>query len=225
MRNLFSMDSGIFRFLTRLADLMILNILFIVCCIPIVTIGASVTSLYYVTLKMAVNEEGYIAKAFLKSFRQNFRQATVIWLILLVLGCVFGIDFYILYYSEGSFFTVLRFCIGATALVYLMVLLYVFPTLARFYNSVKNTMRNALIMALADLPRTLLILVITAGSILITFLNGYTLWYGLLVWVLFGFSLVAYANSFFLNKVFAKYTPEEPSEDEAKTAETIDEES
>ena len=86
-------------------------------------------------------------------------------------------------------------------------------------------MRNALIMALADLPRTLLILVITAGSILITFLNGYTLWYGLLVWVLFGFSLVAYANSFFLNKVFAKYTPEEPSEDEAKTAETIDEES
>ena len=72
MRNLFSMDSGIFRFLTRLADLMILNILFIVCCIPIVTIGASVTSLYYVTLKMAVNEEGYIAKAFLKSFRQNF---------------------------------------------------------------------------------------------------------------------------------------------------------
>ena len=225
MRNLFSMDSGLFRFLTRLADLMILNILFILCCIPIVTIGASITALYYVTLKMAVNEEGYIARAFLKSFRQNFKQATVIWLILFALGCVFGIDFYILYYSEGTLITVLRFCIGATALVYLMVLLYVFPTLARFYNSVKNTMRNALIMALADLPRTLLILVITAGSILITFFNGYTLWYGLLVWVLFGFSLVAYANSFFLNKVFAKYTPEESPEDETETAETADEKS
>ena len=225
MRNLFSMDSGLFRFLTRLADLMILNILFILCCIPIVTIGASITALYYVTLKMAVNEEGYIARAFLKSFRQNFKQATVIWLILFALGCVFGIDFYILYYSEGTLITVLRFCIGATALVYLMVLLYVFPTLARFYNSVKNTMRNALIMALADLPRTLLILVITAGSILITFFNVYTLWYGLLVWVLFGFSLVAYANSFFLNKVFAKYTPEESPEDETETAETADEKS
>lgn len=212
MRNIFNMDNGFFRALGRLADLMILNLVFILCCIPVVTIGAALTGMYYVTLKMAENEEGYIVKSFFKSFRQNFKQATVIWLILLIIGILFGFDFQILVNMEGSLANVMRILITAIAFLYLMLVIYVFPTLARFDNSIKTTMKNAFIMAIADLPRTVVMLVITAGSVFITFWNGYTLWYGLLVWILAGFSLVAYANSYFLKKVFAKYMPKESEE-------------
>lgn len=96
MSNFFNMDNGLFRALGKLADLMLLNILFLVCSLPIFTIGASFTAMYYVTLKLAENEEGYIARGFLKSFKQNFKQATIIWLILLFFGIVLVLDLLIL---------------------------------------------------------------------------------------------------------------------------------
>lgn len=214
MRNFFNMDNGFFRVLGRIADLMILNILFIVCCIPVVTIGPALTGMYYVTLKMAVNEEGYIARGFFKSFRQNLRQGIILWLILLLIGIVLFMDILILRNAAGTFYNVMRVLILATSLVYMMVMIYVFPTLARFENSIRATLKNSLLMSILDFPRTFVMLVITIGSVLITFLNGYTLWYGLLVWIMLGFALVAFANSFFLAKIFKKYMPaEEPETD------------
>ena len=76
----FNMDSPLMRFMTKVADLMILNFLFIVTSLPVVTMGAAWTALYYVTMKMVKDEEGAIVKAYFHSFRQNFRQATVLWL-------------------------------------------------------------------------------------------------------------------------------------------------
>lgn len=93
MSSFFNMDSPVMRFLSRLCDLMILNILCLICCIPIVTIGASITALYSVTLKMVKGEDSYIAKGFFKGFRQNFKISTIIWLILLVIGALLAFDF------------------------------------------------------------------------------------------------------------------------------------
>ncbi len=213
MRNFFNMDNPVFRTLGKLADLMMLNIVFIICCIPIVTIGASLTGLSYVTLKMAEDEDGYIVKAFFKSFRQNFKQATIIWLIMLVIGCVLGLDLFILSQASGTLANVFRIGITATVFVYLMIMVYLFAVLARFDNPVKITMKNALIMAIADLPRTIVIMVIPVAAVIITMLNAYTLVYGTLVWLLCGFSLVSYANCFFIKKVFAKYIPKEEETD------------
>ena len=219
MQKFFDMDNGFFRALGRIADLMILNFIFILCCIPVVTIGPALTGLYYVTLKMAANEEGYIVKGFLKSFRQNFRQGLVIWLILLAAGCIFGIDFFILNQSEMAFSNVLFVIISATALVFLMVFLYIFPVLSRFENNIRVTFKNSLIIAIADFPRTFLMMAVTAAALILTFWNGYTLWYGLLVWILIGFSGLAFINSHFLNKIFAKYTPPEEAEPDTGTIE------
>ncbi len=211
MRSIFDMDSGFFRALSRVADLMLLNIVFIVCCIPIVTIGPAVTAMHYVTLKMAENEEGYIARGFFKSFRQNLRQAMVIWVILLLLGCLLATDLVILKNATGMVFTVVRVLILASFVVYSMELLYVFPTLARFDNSVRVTMKNALFMAILDLPRTVFMLLIVGAAAFLTLYNGYTFWYGLLVWILLGFSTIAYVNSRFFAKIFRKYMPKEAS--------------
>ena len=89
-------DGRIMSFLAKLGDMFILNIMYLVCCIPVVTIGAATTALYYNTLKMAENREAYVWKDFLKSFRQNFRQATIIWMIILVIGAVLVGDFLVM---------------------------------------------------------------------------------------------------------------------------------
>ncbi len=209
MRNLFNMDNPVFRFLSRLADLMILNIIFLIFSLPIVTIGASSTALYYVALKIAANEEGYIFRSFWKSFRENFRQATIIWLIVLGVFLVLGLDFTIMNNMTGSLVTAFRVLIPAGAILFFFFLLYVFPTLARFSNSIANTARNAFIMSIAHLPWTLLLTVITVGSALITFLNGYTIVYGVLFWIMMGFAVIAYLNSKIFVKIFARYMPEE----------------
>ena len=92
MRNFFNIDNPFFRFLSQMADLMILNFLFILCSLPFFTAGASLCALFYVLFKMRENEEGYIARSFFKAFKENFKKGTVIWLIMLLLGLIFRQD-------------------------------------------------------------------------------------------------------------------------------------
>ena len=92
MDRLFNMDNKFFTVMGRVADLIMLNVVFLICCLPIVTIGASLTALHYVTLKMARNEESYIIRSFFKSFKQNFKQATVINLIMLAVAAILYMD-------------------------------------------------------------------------------------------------------------------------------------
>lgn len=214
MQDFFNFDNAFFRALSRVADLIILNIAFIICSIPIFTIGASMTAMYYVTLKMAENEEGYVLRTFWRSFRQNFKQATLIWLGMLAAGCVLVLDVLILNGTGSSFAKIFLILIFATIILYCMVLLYVFPLLSRFENKMLTTVRNAFIISLADFPRTLAMLIIIVAAVLLTFLNAYTFWYGLLVWILCGFSAIAYLNSWlFFRKIFKKYTPQEEEEE------------
>ena len=88
-------DNRIIRILTTLCDFLILNILWLVCSVPVITAGASTTALYSVMFKITKKEEGYIIKSFLKAFRQNFKQSTIIWLLLIGTGCIVGYDWYI----------------------------------------------------------------------------------------------------------------------------------
>ena len=95
-----------------------------------------------------------------------------------------------------------------------MMVIYIFPVLSRFFNTIRGTLKNSLLMAIAHLPYTVLMLVITVAPVLLTFYNGYTLWYGILVWLMAGFAAIAYANSFFLKKIFKKYMPKEEAEED-----------
>ena len=92
MDRFFNMDNKFFTFMSRVADLIILNLLCIVCCIPVVTIGPSIAAMFYVTLKMVRNEESYIVRGFFKSFKQNLKQGIVINLIMLVLAVILYVD-------------------------------------------------------------------------------------------------------------------------------------
>ena len=162
MSNLFNLDGPVLQFINKIVYSVYLNILWFVCCIPIVTVGASTTALFYVTLKISKNEEGSITKAFFHSFQQNLKQGTLIWLILLALGIILGIDGYILYHMrfENVFWTLCTavFCVAAAA--YAIVLMYIFPLLARFDNTVGAMFKNALFIGVRFLFCTALMAVI-----------------------------------------------------------------
>lgn len=150
MNRLLDIDGPVMQFITKIAYCAWLNILWFLCCLPIVTVGASTTALFYVTLKIVKNEEGNITRAFFHSFKENFRQGTVIWLILLVLGAILGVDGYVFYHMR--FDSVLWTLGTAVFLVllaaYFIVLMYIFPLLARFDNTVPAMFKNALMIGM-----------------------------------------------------------------------------
>lgn len=202
-------DNVVMRALGRLCDFMLLNILWVVCSIPLVTIGASTTALYTVMLKVVKNEEGYIVKGFLGAFKENFKKSTLIWLILAVLGIIIGIDSRVAAGMSSTMRTVFQSIFIIFSIVWLCVVVYVFPLTARYENSIRNTFKNALILSVAKLPYTLLMLVITAGPVILTFLNTSTLMIGIALWIVIGVSLVTWLNSYLLRKVFEIFHKDE----------------
>ena len=136
MGRIFDMDNKFFGFMSKVADLCILNIICVVCCIPVITAGASITAMYYVTLKMVRNEEAYILRSFFKSFKQNFKQATIINLIMLLIGVVLYVDLNVSKAMQGGAGQIFQIIFMAFVLIYFILFLYVYPVLARFYNTI-----------------------------------------------------------------------------------------
>ncbi len=205
MNKIFDIDSPVMRFLTRMADLMILNLLTIICCIPIITIGASLTSLHYVLLKMVRNEEGYIIRSFFKSFKQNFKQATIIWLFILVFIIVLIGDILIFNYSIMEFPKALKVILLALSLLVMMIAAYVFPILSRFDNSVMNTFKNALFMSILSLPKTILMLILYVVPVAAMYFIPMAVPFVFM----FGISAPAYFSAMLYSGTFKKFEPEE----------------
>lgn len=216
MDRFFNMDNKFFAVMGRVADLIILNVIFLICCLPIVTIGASLTALHYVTLKMARNEESYIVKSFFRSFKQNFKQATIINIIMLLIGAVLYLDMHIVTGMSGSLSQVLYIIFIAFGFLYLIVFLYIYPVLSKFYNSIKNTFRNAFLMAVRHLPYTLLMAVITVAPASVLLIQNFQVQSTvILLLLLMGFALEAFINGHFLAKIFDHYIPEDAAFAEA----------
>ena len=215
MGKIFSLDSPFVQFMNKVADIMWLNILFIICCIPVITIGASLTAMYYVTLKMVRNEESYITKGFFKSFKQNFVQATVIWIIALAAGGLLVFDYYVMSGKlgispgEGTVTTVMQVMLIAVLIFYVFTFTFVFPLLSKFDNTTRNTLKNAFLMSIRHFPVTLAsvaIMIVTALLIIYVPIM-------LLFSIFLLFSLAAYSCSFMYVKVFDNYIPKEDARD------------
>lgn len=204
MGKFLDMDSPVMRILNRVADLLILNFLMIICCIPVITVGAAYTAMHYVLLKMVRDEEGYLVRGFFKSFAANFKQATVIWLIMLLIIGVYIGDGLIFQYSSIQFPKPLMIAVVAIAILLLMTALYVFPLQARFENTVKNTLKNAMILAFANLPKTILMVVLYALPLVIAYFSSYAL----IFVIMFGISAPAYGAALLYSGIFKKFEPE-----------------
>jgi Predicted integral membrane protein len=212
MGGIFNIDGKFFSVMTKIADLIILNILWIICCIPIITIGASTTALHYVTLKMVKDEEAYIFKSFFRSFKQNFRQSSVIWVFLLFGYVVAFLDLIILRDLTFPFSNIVHYVILALLLILTFVTIYIFPIQAKFFNKIKNTFKNAFLISIRHLPSTVAMVIILIGPFVISYFVRVIDQYIILFYILIGFSGTAYANSFFFNKIFENYLPKDDDE-------------
>ena len=208
------MDNVVVRALSKLGDMICLNVMWLVCCIPVVTIGASTTALYTVMLKLVKNEEGYVFRGFLKAFKTNFKQSTIIWLIVLALGIVWTVDFRMAGLMPGMAGIVMSAIFLALGFILLSVLLYIFPLTARYENGIKATFKNALILTVARLPYTLAMDAIVVAAVVVSLWSTVTIVFALPIWLIIGGALIAGANSYILRKVFVIFEGDESKTDE-----------
>ncbi len=193
--------------LSKLGDMFILNFIYVLSCIPIITIGASTTALYYTTLKMAENNESYVWRDYWKAFKSNLKQATVIWLIVFAGWAVVALDFLIAGGLSMQLGTIVAIGVVVVAVFLGILGLYVFPLLARFDNTVVRTMKNAVMIAIRHLPSTILIALIQAVPLLVAFVSIEAFLKGFIVIMLFAASPLAYLESKLFVKVFRRYYP------------------
>ena len=195
-------DNVVTRALSRICDFVILNILWLVCSIPIVTIGASTTALYSVMQKIVRNEEGYIARSFFKAFKQNFKQATIVWLLIAALGLILSVDLNMARSLEGTIRIVFQVIFGLFSVWWFAIFLYVFPLLARYENSTKATLKNAVILSIAKLPFTFLMMVVVVVPVAASLLTVRTILLSVPIWMGIGVSIVTWLNAYILKRVF-----------------------
>lgn len=219
----FSYDGTFFSILNRIADIIILNVLWFICCIPVVTIGASTTALLYVTMKILNGEDAYVAKKFFKSFKENFLQSTVIWIIMLVIGIVLFCNFIFLpgMNVSNSVYTLFFSASCLSTLIYAMILMYLFPLQAKLENKIKDTFKNAVLLSFRHLPTTILLLLLVIVPAVLIWKFFTTL---ALALVLFAGSGIGLLCSMLYNRIFSIYIKPEHLEGEEAAEETEKEE-
>ena len=206
MHGILNPEGPVMSFITKITYSAYLNLLWLICCLPIVTAGASTTALFYVTLK--------VAKSFFHSFRENFRQATVIWLILLAVGIVLGVDGYIFYHMrfENAFWTVATAVFLVAAAAYAIILMYIFPLLARFDNTTAAMFKNAIMLGMRFLLCTAVMAVIYFAMAFVI-INVFT------PMIVFGEGLCALLCSYLLSNILllCQEKQEEPASNSKPT--------
>lgn len=211
MSRSFNAESPVFSKLSTLADLVLLNLLTILCSLPVITAGASITALYYTMYKMR-NQESNLYRSFFKAFKENFKQATILWLILLVVGA--GICVCIMLYNYMNI-PILLACSILGLLIWGAVVSWVFPLLSRFYSTTFAALRNAMLFGtsyfILSVAMTLVNLIPLAIFLFVPdiFIYLSPLW--LFIW----FSFAAWCNTGLLKVPFSTVTDrEEATEDE-----------
>ena len=206
------MDSPVSRFLTKLFDIVWLNILTMICALPIVTAGASFTAMHYVLLHMVRNEEGYIAKSFFRAFKQNFRQATLVWLTVLPFLLLYAGIFVFFGRDENGSLTAAGIAVLVAFILLLPFLLFLFPLLARFETNIRQLYKN-----------TVLIMFAHSKTSIFMILTHLVFWYAIWKWLayvaflipLMFFTLPVYICAVLYTPVLKKYEPEEQKEENA----------
>ena len=203
--NFFVIDSPVMRFLGRVGDILLLNIVFVVTSIPVITIGTALSALYTVAMKLVRGEDPAIIKEYLKAYKRNFKPATICWLFMAVIGVLLFVDFRLVAVFSGTAYTVMRLLLAMILGIWLLTFLYLFPYIARFENTILNSMKNALFLSVAHIPSTLMMLGVAIGLLIITLFTSKTCGIGTILWTFFGFAILSYVQSFLLCRIFTKY--------------------
>lgn len=198
-------DSGVFNFFGLLGRLIQLNLCFCLCCLPVVTAGPALCALYTVVLHLAAGEEKPVLPDFWTAFHANFRQGFFPGLAVLLIAAVLAMELNVISLEELGIPVVLQALTWAAAVVCLFLFSYLFPLLARFENRFGQTLKNAWLMSCRHLPRTLPLALCDVLPILLAWLSPLLFLGTGIVWILFGFALLAYGKARLLLPIFQIY--------------------
>lgn len=200
-------------FINTLCNYVVLNLVFLITCLPVITIGTALASLYYVTLREARGEYGYLVRTYIKEFRKNLKSGTAAFAVLFIIGAVLLFNTAFWFGLGGIPAGVVTGIMIIAMIAWLFTFTYTFPLVARFENTTKQTLKNAFCLMMSNVKATLALLLIYALAVfLCIFLAPMKI-----MMVLFGFAFIAYCQSFIFKKVFEPYEKEQeeilPSEE------------
>lgn len=205
MEDFFDPDSWLMSALSALADLIIVNILWLLTSIPIVTLGASTAALYSVVRPSEKRYSSSAAKNYVFAFVRNFRKGTLVFLVLLIPAAFAAVNAVMVFYGllEDSLFSYVL-C-GISIFLFLFIWSYAFPLTACFESGVFRTISNALVLSVAHLPTTIAVTVLNLVPVLILLFLTDFFFKWIMLWLFLGFALIAKANAWLLERVFRRY--------------------
>ncbi len=219
--NFLSNDSFLGRILDKVSTFVLLNLCFMICCLPVVTIGVSLTSLYYVVLKMHKDKEVSALRLFFRSFRQNWKQSTAGWLVILFLFLAAWMEHR---FFPGSSPLAMVFSVSILILLFaaFLLFLYLFAVIAAFQNTLKALIFHSFYFAFHKIGYFLAIAAISCIPMYFTLVDAQLFPVYLLIWLLCGFSLTAWINAWFFYRLFRPYLEKDSSESSSNADSTPD---
>lgn len=212
----FKLTSKFFSVLGYLASFIIINLLCILCCIPVITAGPSICAMYYCILKISRKEDVRPSSEFFHSFRNNLKQGCILQIIVLLVGFIlyFDLKLSLSVFGNSIIFKIVTCLLLMITFVFLLTLTMLYPVQAQFTNTLKDTFKNALLLAISHLPYAFVMLILNALPVILLVVWTNAFLFMIPFYVFFGFSIICFLDCFFLKKIFRPYLPEETSVDE-----------
>lgn len=207
MKELFNLNSPWVQRFAMLTNLVCLNLLWLVCCIPVFTAGAATAALYHTVFLYHNKEDDAVLRPFFRAFRTNFKQSTLLFLPLFAALLLVVFDLvYLASYGKG---TAVLFLLILVILLLMGMLIHLFPLIARFDMNAKALLRTAFSLTALHLPGTLTVIaLLVLPVVLLLFFPDWFLRFGV-VWAGVWFSAIAYFFGKFLLKIWNKHVPAE----------------
>lgn len=196
-------DSPLMQFLSKVADIMLINLLFLLCSMPLVTVGAAMTAAYKVTQDMVLQNDHNIIRRFFRTFRDDFKQSTIVWFLFLLSCGILAYDgFLVFFYCEGGMAITLYVFLGFLAFLLLGTVTYLYPLIARYNNTLRNHTRNSFYLMLGKIHRTIPAVILELIPVAIPFFfTPYFIKY-IYLWILLLFGLEFYGVCHLLKPIF-----------------------
>lgn len=208
---MFRYGSPFMRLMTLVANLIILNMLWLLTSLPLVTMGASTSAMYYVAFKYAGKQDDSVIKPYFRAFKENFKQATLLWIPHSLIGLMLAAELFYLSRSETA--TIWWIIFGILTALYLLISAMLYPMLARYENTTRSIIINSINLTFRNLFPMMCAVILNVTPLVLCLLFPDVFWRTLgMLWVFGGFALIAYLNSSILLKIFQKYEKPEVQE-------------
>ena len=196
-------ENPVMIFMEKVFNMMLANVLFLVCSVPVITMGAALTGLIQVVQDQIYHDEEPVIRRFFTAFRENFRQATLAFIMLAVfLAGMTCNALLVLTYLRGWIAQLCYILLGVLTALVLCIMSYLFPMMVRYRNSMRDHLNNSLILTVVKLPRTIAMLFLNTLFFLIPFFSFRIFLATMVFWLIIGFSFISYSDTRILVPVF-----------------------